>query len=99
MPGIKKRPRAQSGIQAALGFALLYVSLGFVGRSTIIDGTTFALIWPAGGVAVLWFLVRGARTLSVDTVLLAACTLGVNWATGAPLEVSLVLVATNVLQT
>ncbi len=99
MPGIKKRPRAQSGFKAALGYALLYVSLGFVGRSTTIDGTTFALIWPAGGVAVLWFLVRGARILSVDTVLLAACTLGVNWVTGAPLDASLVLVATNVLQT
>ncbi len=99
MAVIETRSRSTSGLATVGGFALLYLALGFVARSTVVEGTTFSLVWPAGGVAVLWFLVRNAGLLSVDTGLLAACVLGVNWVTGAALDVSVVLVATNVLQT
>ncbi|MCW2794030.1 MAG: sensor protein [Nocardioides sp.] len=99
MPGIRKQPRASSAPGTFGGFVLLYVALGFAGRATSIDGTTFALIWPAGGVAVLWFLVRDVRLLSVDTLVLAGCVLGVNLVTGAPFDVGLVLIVTTVLQT
>ena len=85
--------------EAVLAFALLYVVLGLVGRSTTIEGTPFGLVWPAGGVAVLWFLVRGARALSVDTAVLVVASFVVNWVTGASPGISAVLVATNVLQT
>lgn len=99
MAAIETRSRAVSGLTTVGGFALLYLALGFLGRSTLVEGTTFALVWPAGGVAVLWFLVRNAGLLSVDTGVLAACVLGVNAVTGAPWDASVVLVATNVLQT
>ena len=66
-PGNRFTTGAAARPEAALAFALLYVVLGLVGRSTTIEGTPFGLVWPAGGVAVLWFLVRGARALSVDT--------------------------------
>jgi PAS domain S-box-containing protein len=99
MPGTRRQARATNAMGTLIGFALLYVALGLAGRSTIDHGTTFALVWPAGGVAVLWFLVRDVRPLSVDTLVLAACVLGVNGVTGAPLDISLVLVVTNVLQT
>jgi PAS domain S-box-containing protein len=99
MPGIRKQPRATNALGTLVGFALLYVALGLAGRSAISDGTTFALIWPAGGVAVLWFLVRDVRPLSVDTLVLAACVLGVNVVTRAPFDIGLVLIVTNILQT
>lgn len=99
MPGIRRQPRAYDARWTLVALVLLYVALGLAGRSTVIEGTTLALVWPAGGVAVLWFLLRAARPLSVDTALLAACVLGVNWATGASVGIGLVLVVTNVLQT
>jgi signal transduction histidine kinase len=99
MPGSVQLPGAKPTPGTVLGLALGYVVLGLGGRATIVDGTTFALIWPAAGVAVLWFLVRGARAVSVDTALLALCTYAVNALTGAPPEIGLLLVVTNLLQT
>ena len=83
MPGSVTRARREATPRTALAFALVYVVLGFAGRATAVDGETFALVWPAGGVAVLWFLVRGAGALGLDSLLLAVGVLAVNWATGA----------------
>lgn len=98
MSGSELRPRAERWGTLA-GFVLLYVALGFAGRATLIHDTAFALIWPAGGVAVLWFLVRGARMLSLDTLLLGAAVVGINAITGASLGISLVLLISNLTQT
>lgn len=43
--------RAQSA-----GFALAYVALAVVGRSTVLPGASVSLVWPASGVALLWLL-------------------------------------------
>lgn len=98
-PGGRFGPGPAARPEAVLAFALLYVVLGLVGRSTTIEGTPFGLVWPAGGVAVLWFLVRGAQARSVDTAVLVLASFVVNWVTGASPGISAVLVATNVLQT
>ncbi len=84
---------------AASGFMLLYGALGVAGRLTVHTGSLFAPLWPAAGVAVVWFLARGAGGRSVDTVLLAAAAFAVNALTGAPLDVAALFVATNLLQT
>ena len=99
MPGIRKQAHENHAWKTFGGFVLLYVVLGYAGRSRLADGAAFTLVWPAGGIAVLWFLVRGARPLSLDTAVLAASVLGVSFATGAPWDQGLVLVVTNVLQT
>jgi PAS domain S-box-containing protein len=99
MPGSVTRPGVTATPWTAAAFALVYVVLGFAGRATAMEGQTFALVWPAGGLAVLWFLVRGARVWGLDTLLLALGVLAVNWATGAPLGISVLLVGTNLLQT
>lgn len=44
----------------AFAFAGLYLAAGYLGRQTILEGSTFSLIWPAGGVAVLWLLLQRA---------------------------------------
>ena len=80
-------------------FIVAYVLLGLRGRATIIEGTELATIWPAAGVAVLWLMVRGAAPLSLDTALLAVTSFLVNWLTGAPLWLALLLTATNLAQT
>jgi hypothetical protein len=41
-----------------LGFATLYLLATCAGRLTIMDGTNLSLVWPAAGVAALWFAVQ-----------------------------------------
>ncbi|GAA2855950.1 hypothetical protein Acy02nite_08520 [Actinoplanes cyaneus] len=81
----------RSSLARTLMFALLYAAAVYAGRRTamVADGVT--LIWPAAGVAVVWFCAhRDAPTRRLDTVLLVVI-LGVgNWRTGAPWDVSVV---------
>ncbi len=95
--GETERPRA--GPIWLPVFVVAYVLLGLRGRATIIEGTELATIWPAAGVAVLWLIVRGAAPLSLDTALLAVTSFLVNWLTGAPLWLALLLTTTNLAQT
>ncbi|MDG6107508.1 MASE1 domain-containing protein [Dactylosporangium aurantiacum] len=80
-------------------WSALCVLATFAGRLTIMDGTSLSLVWPAAGVTVLWFsMQRRARLRWVDPVVLAAITVAVNTATGAPLVLALWFVAANLTQ-
>lgn len=81
-----------------VGFAAGYAVMALVGRTTIPEGTDFGLVWPAGGVAVLWLLLTRAGPASVDVGVLGVIAFTVNWATGAPVELGVVLLVTNVVQ-
>ena len=81
-----------------VGFAAAFVLMAMVGRATIPAGTDFGLVWPAGGVAVLWLLLTRAGPASVDVGVLAVMAFTVNYGTGAPVDLALVLLATNVVQ-
>lgn len=98
MPAARWRLSAGAGPGVAGGFAVVFVAMGFIGRASIVEGTPVGSIWPAGGIAVLWFLVRHPRPLSVDSLLLGAASFAINTSTGAPLDLSLLLAATNVVQ-
>lgn len=90
---------AGSGVLRSLAFALVYVLAGFLGRATIVDDGSMSLVWPAGGVAVLWFLRQGRETRWLDVGLLSTTVFAVNLVTGAPPELAGVLLASNLLQT
>lgn len=79
-------------------FPAAWVAVGLLSRQLVLDGA-LALVWPPAGVAVLWFLVRGASWRSVDTGVLAGVAFLVNVLTGAPTGFALVLAACNVVQT
>ena len=84
-------PRALARTAA---LAAAYAVATVLGRLDVMDGAGLALVWPAAGVAALWFVVqRRAGTLLVDAALLALVTLVVNAATGVPPLMALVLVA------
>lgn len=83
----------------ALSFAALYGALGLLGRVTVLDGTALALVWPAAGVALLWFLLRGAGPLSPDAPLLALTAFAVMWSSGATPALAALVALTNVAQT
>lgn len=97
-----RRP-GQARSRAAYGGLLLgvtaYTAAALLGRQTVLDGGSFAMLWPAAGVAVVWFVLRGARLLGPDTAALALAAFLVNFLTGASPLLALVLAATNVGQT
>ena len=59
---------------------------------------TGAAAFTAAGVAMLWFLLRDARLPGSDLLALAVAAFLVNFLTGAPFVLALVLCATNVVQ-
>lgn len=83
----------------SLAFAVLYVLAGVLGRATVVDDRTLALVWPAAGVAVLWFLLQGRQTRWLDIGLLSVTAFGVNFLTGSSPQMAAVLLAANVAQT
>ncbi|MFC6285485.1 ATP-binding protein [Nocardioides sp. GCM10027113] len=78
-----------------LGFALAFAVAGHIGRMTVVDGQSLSLVWPAAGVAVLWFLAGEVRLRDPDVPLLALIAFLVNRLTGAETDVALVFTATN----
>lgn len=63
-------------------FTALYVVAGLAGRATAVDEGSLSLVWPATGVAVLWFLtLAGKAEVAVSAGLLAAATVAVNLVT------------------
>ncbi|WP_284534039.1 ATP-binding protein [Nocardioides sp. T2.26MG-1] len=83
----------------AVGLAGCWVLFALIVREPALDSPGFATVWPAGGVAALWFLLRAARPLSIDTALLAAAAVGVNMVLGADPPLNGVFTVTNVAQT
>ena len=88
---------------AAVGIAVatvLYVVAALVGRATALDDSSMSLVWPATGVAVLWFLTLTRRsTLVVSAVLVTVATIVVNVATrSVPADQIAVFVAVGLTQ-
>ena len=83
----------------SFAFALVFAGAVLLGRTTIMDGTSLSLVWPAAGVAAAWFAVqRDAGTRWIDAALLALITWSLNLATGAGVLLALFFVAANLLQ-
>ncbi|MBO3739295.1 sensor histidine kinase [Actinoplanes flavus] len=71
-------------------FALVYAAACYIGRRFWL-GDQVNLVWPAAGVAVVWFCAhRRAPTRRLDMLLLALILGTTNWLTGAPAAGSVV---------
>lgn len=46
---------AFTSVTRTLLFAAGYLLAAYAGRLTVMDGTNLSLVWPAAGVAVVWF--------------------------------------------
>ncbi|GAB6986699.1 hypothetical protein JCM10369A_32230 [Nocardioides pyridinolyticus] len=66
-----------------VGFAGLLVLLAAATSRAGYEGPGFSTALPTGGFAILWFLLRGARVLGVDTVLLALVAFVANLILGS----------------
>ncbi|GAA3395087.1 ATP-binding protein [Cryptosporangium minutisporangium] len=88
-----------AALARSVGFACLFTLAAIGGRLTILEGASLSLVWPAAGVAVVWFVAqRGAPVPAVDWVLLVGVTLAVNLATGAAVVLAVGFVLANAVQ-
>lgn len=83
----------------SLGFALAYVALALLGRSTVLPGAAVSLVWPAAGLAVLWLLAEHPRRQARVLVTIAAELAVVLALTGAAWPLLVAGAASVVAQT
>ncbi|GAB3275093.1 hybrid sensor histidine kinase/response regulator [Kineosporia babensis] len=87
------------GVLGSLAFAVVFAVAVFLGRLTVAEGTNLSLVWPAAGVAALWFAAqRDAGTRRLDCALLAVLTFAINLATGASPMLAVCFAAANIVQ-
>jgi signal transduction histidine kinase len=80
-------------------FAVVYAIAMAIGRLTVMDSANMSLVWPAAGVAAIWFCAqRRAPARWADVVALAVVTVVVNMATGATAPMTVVFTAANLTQ-
>ena len=99
MPGDRKTPRAIVGPGATVGFAGGLVVLAFATDATDYTGAGFATALPAGGIAVLWFLLRGVRLISPELLLLPAALFAANLVLGSEPALAAALAGAVLVQT
>ena len=99
MPGDRKTPHAIVGPGGAFVFAGLLAVLALGTRASDYHAPGFDTALPAGGLAVLWLLVRGARVVSWDSALLLVLVFGLNLALGSEPEVAAALATAVAVQT
>ena len=97
MPGNRDVGSARLRPAATAGFAVLYLALALLSREA--PGVGFdSVARPAGGLAILWLLLRQPGLAGVDTAILTVVAYAANTISGADLGVALLITATNVLQ-
>ena len=80
-------------------FALAYLLAVLAGRLTVLDGRNLSLVWPAAGIATVWFCAqRRAPARWADVVALAVVTMVMNTATNATPAMAAIFVAANLAQ-
>lgn len=89
-----RRSLARTGI-----FAVVYALATFAGRATVMDDANLSLVWPAAGVAAIWFCRQRHSPLRwADAVALGLITVAVNTATKASTPMAVIFVAANLAQ-
>ncbi|NAZ86674.1 diguanylate cyclase [Kineococcus sp. T90] len=112
MPGTPAAAPAPAAARAGAPvlFALLFAAGLLLGRHTVPEGTSLALVSPGAGIAAVWFGLRrraGARwsgtrwsgALAVDAALLGAAGVAVHLATGATAVLAAAAGAGTLVQT
>ena len=98
MSGLAGGQRGSAYARSA-AFAAAYLLAVWLGRLTVLAGTSLNLAWPAAGVAVVWFAAqRAAGTGWLDSAVLVAVTVVVDAATGTPPLLAACFAAANTAQ-
>ncbi|BBH67272.1 hypothetical protein ACTI_39570 [Actinoplanes sp. OR16] len=80
-------------------FSVAYAAATAAGRATVMDDANLSLVWPAAGIAAIWFSRQWDSPLRwLDFLALASITIAVNMRTGATPAMSAIFVAANLAQ-
>lgn len=80
-------------------FTALYVAAGMLGRATSLDNQSLSLVWPATGIAVLWYLSLVRRSeVTLSVVLFIAATIAISLATRSSSAFGVVAAAAHLSQ-
>ncbi|QWF20371.1 hypothetical protein KM427_15420 [Nocardioides sp. LMS-CY] len=86
------------GLAAAVGFALLFTCSALITHRIELFGSGFNGLWPAGGLPIVWLMVRGATVVSIDSVLLLAAAFAANLVAGGETELAAAFAVANFAQ-
>ncbi|GAA4714363.1 hypothetical protein GCM10023349_36950 [Nocardioides conyzicola] len=98
MPHVQTRSSASAGLGFSILFAVAFVASSFLTRRVEMAGAGFTELWPAGGLPIVWLLVRNSRFVGIDTLLLLAAAFTANLNTGSEAEIAAVFAVANVVQ-
>lgn len=98
MPHVQTRSSASAGLAFSVLFALAFVASSTLTRRVEMSGAGFTELWPAGGLPIVWLLVRNSRVVGIDTPLLLAAAFTANMITGSAAEIAAVFAVANVVQ-
>ncbi len=91
--------RSRAPIPVAVVLAAAYLVAALLGRAVKIEGTQFALVWPAAAVGYLWLQWSAQRgRFGIDLLVLCVVSGGVTWSTGAGVQLSIALAIANATQ-
>ena len=80
-------------------FTVLYVAAGLLGRATSLDNQSLSLVWPATGIAVLWFLnLVGKWAVALSAALLVVATVLISFATRSTFDLGAVFAVAHLAQ-
>ena len=71
-PHVQRRSREGAGLAVSALFAVAFVVTSSASRRMEFSGSGFADMWPAGGLPIIWLLVRQGRSPGIDSALVLA---------------------------
>ena len=91
---------ARTSLALSVGFAIAYAVAVLVGRTTRLEGSQLALVWPAAAVGFLWLAVSwgNRRHVVADAVTLTILAAAINGLTGAGPLLSVLFGLSNSVQ-
>lgn len=97
-PDVDARLRSYVGLAGGIGFAVAFAVSSLATRGVEFVGSGFTDLWPAGGLPIVWLMVRGVRVLSVDTALLVVAAFVANLVSGGSADLAATFAVANAVQ-
>jgi len=82
-PLVQTRSREGAGLAASALFAVVFVVTSTASRRMEFSGSGFTDMWPAGGLPIIWLMVRQGRSPAIDSALVLAASTVANLVAGS----------------
>jgi signal transduction histidine kinase len=98
LPHVRTRSREGAGLGVSLLFAIAFVASSSVTRRMELSGSGFTEMWPAGGLPIIWLMVRQGRNPAFDSALVLAASFLTNLIAASDPVPALTFAAANLVQ-